>query len=121
MALWVGSGKRARGREDHVVDQVHDVAIVGMGPVGQTCALLLGRLGYDVVVLERCPQPYRLPRAAPDQSLEALLVRPDFSVYGGVSTIDGLGGLVAELRRSLLGNPAAPATARIQTTTGRLG
>ncbi len=46
-----------------MVDRVHDVAIVGMGPVGQTCALLLARLGYDVVVLERWPQPYRLPRA----------------------------------------------------------
>ncbi len=46
-----------------MVDHVHDVAVVGMGPVGQTCALLLGRLGYDVVVLERWPQPYRLPRA----------------------------------------------------------
>jgi len=46
-----------------VSDHVHDIAVVGFGPVGQTCALLLGRLGYDVVVLERWPEPYRLPRA----------------------------------------------------------
>ncbi len=48
---------------DHVHDGIHDVAIVGFGPVGQTCALMLGRLGYDVVALERWPEPYALPRA----------------------------------------------------------
>jgi flavoprotein hydroxylase len=48
---------------DPIQDPIHDVAIVGFGPVGQTSALLLGRLGYDVVVLERWPQPYPLPRA----------------------------------------------------------
>lgn len=42
---------------------VHDVAIVGFGPVGQTLALFLGQRGYDVVVLERQPAPYPLPRA----------------------------------------------------------
>ncbi|WP_129284492.1 bifunctional 3-(3-hydroxy-phenyl)propionate/3-hydroxycinnamic acid hydroxylase [Streptomyces sp. GZWMJZ-114] len=41
----------------------HDLALVGFGPVGQTLALLLGRAGYDVVVLERWPAPYDLPRA----------------------------------------------------------
>jgi 2-polyprenyl-6-methoxyphenol hydroxylase-like FAD-dependent oxidoreductase len=42
---------------------VHDVAIVGFGPVGQMLALLLGRRGHDVVVLERQPAPYPRPRA----------------------------------------------------------
>lgn len=42
---------------------VHDVAIVGFGPVGQMLALLLGRQGHDVVVLERQPAPYPRPRA----------------------------------------------------------
>jgi flavoprotein hydroxylase len=42
---------------------VHDVAIVGFGPVGQVLALLLGRRGHDVVVLERQPAPYPRPRA----------------------------------------------------------
>ena len=42
---------------------VHDVAIVGFGPVGQTLALLLGQRGHDVVVLERQPAPYPRPRA----------------------------------------------------------
>ncbi|MGW5640956.1 bifunctional 3-(3-hydroxy-phenyl)propionate/3-hydroxycinnamic acid hydroxylase MhpA [Streptomyces sp. NPDC003832] len=44
--------------------KMHDVAIVGFGPVGQTLALLLGRAGHDVIALERWPQPFPLPRAA---------------------------------------------------------
>ncbi|MDT0307494.1 bifunctional 3-(3-hydroxy-phenyl)propionate/3-hydroxycinnamic acid hydroxylase [Streptomyces sp. DSM 44917] len=41
----------------------HDVAVVGFGPIGQLLALLLGRRGHDVLVLERWPEPYPLPRA----------------------------------------------------------
>ncbi|MCP2281006.1 bifunctional 3-(3-hydroxy-phenyl)propionate/3-hydroxycinnamic acid hydroxylase MhpA [Nocardia amikacinitolerans] len=44
-------------------NKIHDVAIVGFGPVGQLLAILLGRRGHDVVVLERWPQPYDKPRA----------------------------------------------------------
>lgn len=40
-----------------------DVAIVGAGPVGLTLAVLLAQLGRTVAVLERWPEPYRLPRA----------------------------------------------------------
>ena len=40
-----------------------DVAIIGYGPVGATLANLLGMSGLKVVVLEREPSVYHLPRA----------------------------------------------------------
>ena len=40
-----------------------EVAVVGYGPVGNTLAILLAQLGRSVVVLERRPEPYPLPRA----------------------------------------------------------
>lgn len=42
----------------------HDVAIVGYGPTGMTLAALLGQRGHDVVVLDKYPGLYNLPRAA---------------------------------------------------------
>ncbi|MCG8915912.1 bifunctional 3-(3-hydroxy-phenyl)propionate/3-hydroxycinnamic acid hydroxylase [Actinokineospora sp. PR83] len=40
-----------------------DVVIVGNGPIGAALSVLLAQRGRRVVVLERRPRPYRLPRA----------------------------------------------------------
>ena len=42
---------------------VHDVVIIGCGPVGALAACLLGRAGLSVLVLERDRPHYPLPRA----------------------------------------------------------
>ncbi len=42
---------------------IHDVVQIGYGPVSQVLALMLGRLGYRVAVVERWTEPYSLPRA----------------------------------------------------------
>jgi 3-(3-hydroxy-phenyl)propionate hydroxylase len=42
---------------------MHDVIIVGYGPVGATAANYLGQAGLDVVVVERDPEPYARARA----------------------------------------------------------
>jgi 3-(3-hydroxy-phenyl)propionate hydroxylase len=42
---------------------MHEVAIIGYGPVGATLAALLGRLGVDVVVFDKNFEIYPMPRA----------------------------------------------------------
>lgn len=39
-----------------------DVAVIGYGPTGLTAASLLGQLGHRVLVVERWPSLYGLPR-----------------------------------------------------------
>ncbi|WP_411958850.1 bifunctional 3-(3-hydroxy-phenyl)propionate/3-hydroxycinnamic acid hydroxylase [Pseudomonas sp. s4] len=48
---------------NHCLSNEADVAIVGYGPTGQLLALLLGRMGHRVTVIDRWPDLYQLPRA----------------------------------------------------------
>jgi 2-polyprenyl-6-methoxyphenol hydroxylase-like FAD-dependent oxidoreductase len=44
-------------------DTVHDVVIVGAGPVGLALGRMLGLQGHEVLILERWNEPYPQPRA----------------------------------------------------------
>lgn len=62
----------------------YDIAIVGYGPVGQLAAILLGRLGWKVLVVEKWPASFRSPRAVHfDDEIARILqdveIRPDTS------------------------------------------
>ena len=61
-----------------------DVAVVGLGPVGATCAALLGTLGLRTVAIERSPAVYDKPRAfALDH--EAMRVFEDIGVADAIA------------------------------------
>ncbi|WP_322044303.1 bifunctional 3-(3-hydroxy-phenyl)propionate/3-hydroxycinnamic acid hydroxylase [Paraburkholderia sp. J67] len=49
-------------RAEERTTQQYDVAVIGYGPTGLVAASMLGRAGYRVVVIERWPTPYGLPR-----------------------------------------------------------
>lgn len=49
-------------RFDHVSDLTHDVAVIGLGPVGEMAAILLARSGLTVLAIERQPAAYAHPR-----------------------------------------------------------
>ena len=52
-------------QQDNPADDVqafYDVAVIGYGPTGLVAASLLGQAGYRVVVVERWPTMYGLPR-----------------------------------------------------------
>lgn len=66
-----------------------DVAIIGGGPVGKMAALMLGRKGHRVTVLERKDHNYPLPRAvAHDAEIARILQNIDMSVTSMGDTIE---------------------------------
>lgn len=87
---------------------MHDVAIVGLGPTGATLANLLAQQGLRVLVLDREPDVYQLPRAVHfdgecmrvfqalgiAQSLEGQLV-----VSPGMKFVDGAGRMLIDWSR----------------------
>lgn len=52
-----------------------NVAIIGCGPTGLAAASLLGRAGHSVIVIERWPEPYGLPRLSHIDGETARLVQ----------------------------------------------
>jgi 2-polyprenyl-6-methoxyphenol hydroxylase-like FAD-dependent oxidoreductase len=87
--------------------ETYDVAVVGAGPVGLYLALRVAQRGPSVIVLEKRPTPYPLPRAVhfDDETarLLAQAVRPDAYVYGSVAAAADIPAFADGLLRRLAG------------------
>lgn len=85
------------------------VVIVGAGPVGLACALLLAKRGIATMILERYRQPYALPRAVhlDDEVfriLQAVGIDETFAPHTrpmpGMRLVDGRGRVMTEFARN---------------------
>lgn len=95
---------------------MYDVAICGLGPVGQLLALLLGDHGVRVLAFDREHEPYALPRAAviDDEVLrifqavgldEAVLANAQVQPGASIVTAGGRAVEVFRARTGQLGHP----------------
>lgn len=95
---------------------MYDVAICGLGPVGQLLALLLGDSGVNVLAFDREDEPYALPRAAvvDDEVLRIFqavgldaAILADAQVQPGASIVTA-GGRAVEVFRARTGRLGHP-------------
>ena len=63
----------------------YDVAVVGMGPVGCTAALLFAEAGLSVAAIERDEEVYRLPLVPISRGARDKLA----SVLSGLGLLEG--------------------------------
>jgi 3-(3-hydroxy-phenyl)propionate hydroxylase len=95
---------------------MYDVAICGLGPVGQLLALLLGDEGIRVLAFDREDEPYALPRAAviDDEVLRifqaagldgAVLANAQVQSGASIATAAGRAVEVFRARTGRLGHP----------------
>jgi len=87
---------------------MHDVAIIGYGPVGATLANILGARGLDVLLLEREAATYHLPRAVhfDDEVMRVFqglgldrAITPGLMVSPGMRFVDRDGALLLDWSR----------------------
>ncbi|EON21067.1 3-(3-hydroxyphenyl)propionate hydroxylase [Cupriavidus sp. GA3-3] len=71
--------------------EIFDVAVIGYGPTGLVAASLLGEAGYKVVVIERWPTPYGLPRLTHIDGETARIVQACGDVDQALRDACGLG------------------------------
>ena len=91
----------------------YDVAIIGLGPVGCTAALLLAEAGLSVAAIERDEDVYRLPRAV---NLDGEIIRAFQKVGRGQAVQDLMqpvrpgdrAGFANSEREWLFGQPFVP-------------
>jgi 3-(3-hydroxy-phenyl)propionate hydroxylase len=100
----------------------YDVAIVGMGPVGATLANLLALRDLQVLIVDREPEIYALPRAVQFDG-ECMRVfqtigiademLPDLLVVPGMRFVDSSGNIIVDWTRPTgLGPHGWPASYR---------
>jgi len=71
---------------DPQYDLQYDIAIIGLGPVGATAAILFAESGLNIVAIERDVEVYKLPRAV---NLDGEIVRA-FQSIGRGDEVDAL-------------------------------